>query len=134
MMEQIHVTAEGQDNVLAPFLETAQAIAALDHPSIEAPYVRGEAAKLIGLLQDVPAISRSGLSEPARLHLQLAECSFESVKDWIEVANSVKSRRAASVRFRSAIKALKRVNRLLTTLIKDQAAAQKSQQAWVQRG
>ncbi|MBD1862345.1 MULTISPECIES: hypothetical protein [Trichocoleus] len=133
MPDQKEILAEEQVNVLAPFLEAAQAIAVLDHRSVEAPHVRGEAQKLIALLQDTPTISRRHLSELALSQLEMAQLLLESVKDWIEVANSVKSRRTASVRFRSAIKALARVNRLLTSLIKAQAAAQKSQQAWAQR-
>lgn len=133
MPNQSQILAAERVNVLAPFLIAAQAIATLDHPSVEAPQVRSEAGKLIALLQNTPAIASTKLSELALSQLEMAQLLLESVKDWIEVANSVKSRRTASVRFRSATKALARVNRLLSSLIKAQAAAQKSQQAWTQR-
>jgi hypothetical protein len=117
MHSQSQINREEQGNVLAPFLKAAQAIAALDHHSVEASRLRRDANKLIDLLLAAPAIALCDLPELEQARLELVECSFESVADWIDVAKSVESISASSGYFKSARVALKQSQRLLGNLI-----------------
>ncbi|MBD2095936.1 hypothetical protein H6F90_12335 [Trichocoleus sp. FACHB-591] len=133
MLDQPLITTEEQANVLAPFLTAAQAIAEINHRSVEAPRLKRDANKLIDQLQNAPAIAFGDLSELEQARLELVESLFESVTAWIESANSVTSIHEASDCFKSARSALKRTHRRLVDFIDQQKAYQKKQQRWAKR-